>query len=360
MPHNIFGVNIVSTEPLLAPAELKTRLPANEVALSTVIEGRRTVQAILDQQDPRLLIVCGPCSIHDEKAALEYAHRLHELAEEVSDTFFVVMRVYFEKPRTTIGWKGYINDPGMDDSFRIGDGLYAARSLLLKCAEMGLPTGTEALDPITPAYLSDLISWAAIGARTTESQTHREMASGLSMPVGFKNGTDGSVQVAIDALHSALRPHSFLGIDQQGQTSLIRTRGNRYGHMVLRGGSGRPNYDSVSVKLCEQALEKAGLSGSILIDCSHANSFKDHNLQPLVVTDVTSQILNGNRSIIGLMMESHLAEGNQPIPKDLSQLRYGVSVTDKCMGWEATEKVLREANVRLKSTIRERELVMQH
>lgn len=358
MPHeSTFAVNVVSSETLITPNEIKTRLPISENALENVIEWRRTVKAILDHQDPRLFVVVGPCSIHDEKAALEYAMRLHELAERVSETLFIIMRVYFEKPRTTIGWKGFINDPYMDDSFKIQDGLIAARSLLLRCAEMGLPTGTEALDPITPAYLSDSITWAAIGARTTESQTHREMASGLSMPVGFKNGTDGSVQVAVDALRSALTPHSFLGINQEGQTALIRTRGNSYGHVVLRGGGGRPNYDSVSVRLCEQALLKAELPVNIVVDCSHANSFKDHNLQPLVVADVTSQILNGNRSIVGLMLESNLYEGSQPLPKNLGELKYGVSVTDKCMNWDMTEKLLLEADDRLKAVVKKRSLV---
>ncbi len=358
MPHeSTFGVNLISTEVLITPQELKSRLPVSDLALQTVVDGRQTVRAILDQQDPRLFVVVGPCSIHDEEAALEYARRLRKLAHEVSETFFIIMRVYFEKPRTTIGWKGFINDPYMDDSFKIEDGLIAARRVLLRCAELNLPTGTEALDPITPAYLSDLVTWAAIGARTTESQTHREMSSGLSMPVGFKNGTDGSIQVAIDALRAALTPHRFLGINQLGQTALIRTRGNPHGHVVLRGGSGRPNYDSVSVRLCEQALEKAQLPGSIVVDCSHANSFKDHALQPLVVADVTSQILNGNRSIVGLMLESNLHEGNQTIPKDLSQLRYGVSVTDKCMSWEMTEQVLLEANDKLKNVIKQRNKV---
>ena len=356
----IFGINLVSSEVLMTPNELKSRVPMTDRAQETVVTGRQTVRNILDRHDPRLFVVVGPCSIHDEEAALEYAGRLRRLADQVQDTMFLIMRVYFEKPRTTIGWKGYINDPYMDDSFKIQDGLVAARRLLLRCAEMGLPTGTEALDPITPAYLSDLISWAAIGARTTESQTHREMSSGLSMPVGFKNGTDGSIQVAVDALHSALTPHSFLGINQEGQTALIRTRGNRYGHVVLRGGGGRPNYDSVSVRLCEQALEKAELPRNIVVDCSHANSFKDHNLQPLVVSDVTSQIINGNRALVGLMLESHLFEGNQPIPKDLSQLRYGVSVTDKCMNWEMTENILLEAATKIKPVIQERSLVLRY
>lgn len=352
-----YGVNLIAVERLITPAELKSRLPITDAAVKTVIEGRRAVQAILDRKDPRLFVVVGPCSIHDSEAALEYAERLLDLSKKIGDAFLVVMRVYFEKGRTKTGWKGYINDPGMDDSYRIQDGLLAARALLLKCAELGVPCATEALDPVTPAYISDLVTWAAIGARTTESQTHRELASGLSMPIGFKNGTDGNVQIAIDAIHTALSPHAFLGINQQGQTSLVRTTGNAYCHIVLRGGGGRPNYDSVSVRICEQALEKAGLPANLVIDCSHGNSYKDHNLQPLVVSDVTNQILNGNRSIVGLMLESHLFEGSQPIPKDLNQLKYGVSVTDKCISWDTTERILTEAYSRLKYAIPERSLV---
>jgi 3-deoxy-7-phosphoheptulonate synthase len=350
----VYGVNLISTEVLISPNELKRLIPMTDLALDTVIKSRNTVRAILDHEDPRLFVVTGPCSIHDEKAGVEYATRLRELADKVSETMFIIMRVYFEKPRTTIGWKGYINDPYMDDSFKIQDGLMLARRFLLKCAEMGLPAGTEALDPITPPYISELISWSAIGARTTESQTHREMSSGLSMPVGFKNGTDGSIQVAIDAMKSALSSHRFLGINQQGQTALIRTRGNRYGHIVLRGGSGRPNYDSVSVRLCEQALAKENLPRNIVVDCSHANSFKDHLLQPLVVSDVANQINFGTQSIVGLMLESNLYEGNQVIPKDLTQLRYGVSVTDKCMSWDMTEKLLLETDAKIKGAIKQR------
>lgn len=358
MPEDsIFAINVLSTEVLITPNELKKKLPSSAISRKTVLEGRQTVRNILDREDPRLFIVVGPCSIHDEKAALEYAQRLRHLSDRVSDTLFLIMRVYFEKPRTTVGWKGYINDPYMDDSFKIEDGIYKARQVLLQCAELGLPAGTEALDPITPAYMSDLVTWAAIGARTTESQTHREMSSGLSMPVGFKNGTDGSIQVAIDAMHSALSAHSFLGINQDGQTSVIRTRGNRHVHVVLRGGNGRPNYDSVSVRLCEEALEKAKLPRNIVVDCSHANSFKDHNLQPLVVSDVMNQITNGTDSIVGLMLESNLNEGNQPIPRDLSQLRYGVSVTDKCMSWDTTESIILEAYERLRAVVEKRQKV---
>ncbi|HXH02637.1 MAG TPA: 3-deoxy-7-phosphoheptulonate synthase [Candidatus Competibacteraceae bacterium] len=346
----VYNINVLSQEVLLTPETLKQRLPLTERAERTVLEGRGTVQRILDRQDPRLFVVVGPCSIHDLEAARDYARRLKALADEVADTLFVIMRVYFEKPRTTTGWKGLINDPDMDDSFHIEKGLQMARGLLLELAEMGLPTGTEALDPISPQYLSDLISWTAIGARTTESQTHREMASGLSSPVGFKNGTDGGLKVAINALHSVSSPHSFLGINQYGQVAVIRTKGNRYGHVVLRGGT-QPNYDSVAIALCEQELEKAGLPSNIVVDCSHGNSNKDPALQPLVFHDCVHQILEGNRSIIGLMLESHINWGNQPIPEDLSQLKYGVSVTDACIDWPTTEQVLREAHAKLKDVL---------
>jgi 3-deoxy-7-phosphoheptulonate synthase len=261
------------------------------------------------------------------------------------------MRVYFEKPRTTVGWKGLINDPDMDDSFRIETGLYLARELLRELAELGLPTATEALDPITPQYLSDLITWTAIGARTTESQTHREMASGLSTPVGFKNATDGSLSVAINALHAASRPHHFLGINQSGQSAVFRTRGNRYGHVVLRGGGGRANYDSVSIAITEKELTAAKLPLNIAVDCSHGNSNKDYALQPLVAENCTTQIVDGNCSIVALMLESHLNAGSQPIPQDLSKLKYGVSVTDACIDWPTTEKLLRDVRVRLKDVL---------
>ncbi|HYQ90931.1 MAG TPA: 3-deoxy-7-phosphoheptulonate synthase [Candidatus Competibacteraceae bacterium] len=348
--NGISNINVVSQEVMLTPAEIQRRLPPSEKTEQTVLNGRETIKRILDRRDQRLLVVVGPCSIHDLGATREYAWRLKKLADEVSDTLFVVMRVYFEKPRTTTGWKGFINDPYMDDSFQVEEGLQKARSLLLELAEMGLPTGTEALDPITPQYLSDLISWTAIGARTTESQTHREMASGLSTPVGFKNGTDGNLQVAINALHSASKPHSFLGINQDGQCAVIRTSGNSYGHVVLRGGS-RPNYDSVSIAMCEEQLLAAKLPSNIVVDCSHANCNKKPALQPRVMQDCVHQIIEGNRSIIGLMIESNLEEGNQPIPTDLSQLRYGVSITDPCVGWSTTEKMLRDARVKLKNIL---------
>lgn len=349
----INNINVVSQELLLTPEEIKRRLPLSAQAEETVLAGRKTLQRILDREDPRLFVVVGPCSIHDLEAAYDYAQRLKRLADEVNDTLFVVMRVYFEKPRTTTGWKGLINDPDMDDSFHIEKGLQKARNLLLVLAEMGLPTGTEALDPISPQYLGDLITWTAIGARTTESQTHREMASGLSSPVGFKNGTDGSLKVAINALHSVSKPHSFLGIDQRGQCAVIRTAGNRYGHVVLRGGS-KPNYDSVTIALCEKELAANQLPANIVVDCSHANSSKDPALQPLVMTDCVHQIMEGNKSIVGLMIESNLEWGNQSIPEELSQLKYGVSVTDACVDWPTTEKMLREARNKLKNVLPQR------
>ena len=342
------NVNVLSQDLLPTPQQVKGRLPLTAAAEATVLRGRETVRRILDHKDPRLFVVVGPCSIHDIKAAKEYAARLKKLAEEVGDTLYLIMRVYFEKPRTTVGWKGLINDPSMDDSFHIEKGLHMARELLLYLAEMGLPTATEALDPITPQYLSDLITWTAIGARTTESQTHREMASGLSTPLGFKNGTDGSLTVAINALQSSARAHHFLGINQEGQCAVFRTRGNRYGVIVLRGGNGRPNYDSVSIALAEKELVKARLPVNIAVDCSHANSNKDPAVQPLVAENCVNQILEGNRSIVALMLESNLFGGNQPIPADLSQLRYGVSVTDPCIDWETTEKLLRTAREKLK------------
>jgi 3-deoxy-7-phosphoheptulonate synthase len=270
----------------------------------------------------------------------------------VSRTLFVLMRVYFEKPRTTIGWKGLINDPDMDDSFHIEKGIHIARALLLDLAASGVPAATEALDPIMPQYLSELISWTAIGARTTESQTHREMASGLSTPVGFKNGTDGSLAVAINALQSARHPHHFLGITQQGNSAVFRTCGNSHGHIVLRGGGGRANYDSVSIALCERALEEAGLPVNIVVDCSHGNSAKDPALQPLVAENVANQVLEGNGSIVGLMLESNLNWGTQPIPADRTQLQYGISVTDACIDWATTESLLVALDTRLRSAPR--------
>lgn len=343
--------NVAAERVLISPADLKRQMPASARGEETVSIGRQTVRDILKHKDHRFLVVTGPCSIHDPAAAKDYARRLKQLHDELSDTLYIVMRIYFEKPRTTVGWKGLINDPHMDDSFHIEEGLHKARELLLWLAELGLPAATEALDPISPQYLADLFSWAAIGARTTESQTHREMASGLSMPVGFKNGTDGGLMVAINALQSVSRPHSFLGINQTGQATVIQTRGNVCGHVILRGGDGQPNYDSVHVALCEEALKKAGLPRSIMIDCSHGNSSKQPELQPLVAENVVNQVVEGNASIIGLMLESNLSAGNQPIPADLSQLRYGVSVTDACIDWETSETLLREMAAKLKDVL---------
>ena len=350
----INDINIASNEALITPGELKKLLPLTDTAQQTVAKGREVVRNILDGKDHRLFVVIGPCSIHDIKAALEYAERLKKLAAEVSDTLYLVMRVYFEKPRTTVGWKGLINDPYLDDSFKIEDGLRIGRELLLNLAEMGLPTATEALDPISPQYLQDLISWSAIGARTTESQTHREMASGLSSAVGFKNGTDGGLTVAINALQSVSNPHRFLGLNSRGAVSIVTTKGNQYGHIVLRGGNGKPNYDSVSVALCEQELNKAAIKPNIMVDCSHANSNKDPALQPLVMDNVANQIVEGNDSIIGLMVESHLGWGNQNIPANLCDLKYGVSITDACIDWDTTEQAVRSMRDKLKDVLPKR------
>ena len=350
----IENINVASQEPLITPEALKQEMPMSPRAEATVTTGRQTINNILDGKDHRLFIVVGPCSIHNIKAAREYAERLKKLSDELSDTLYIVMRVYFEKPRTTIGWKGLINDPHLNDSFNIEQGLHIGRRLLLDIAELGLPTATEALDPISPQYLQDTISWSAIGARTTESQTHREMSSGLSMAIGFKNGTDGSLDVAVNAMKSVSHPHSFLGIDQKGQVSIIRTRGNAYGHVVLRGGGGKPNYDSVNVALCEKELEKTGLRKALMVDCSHANSSKDPAIQPLVMQDVAHQIIEGNKSIMGLMVESHLNWGSQSIPANLDDLKYGVSITDACIDWETTEKALREMAEKLRDVLPKR------
>ncbi|MBI3289423.1 MAG: 3-deoxy-7-phosphoheptulonate synthase [Elusimicrobia bacterium] len=342
MKIKLINTNIVGHTLLPTPRQVRTSLPASEKSLKTVARGRKTIRAILDGKDKRLFVVVGPCSIHDPAAALEYARRLKPLADKVRKRLVLVMRVYFEKPRTTVGWKGLINDPDMNDSFHIEKGIHMARALLLKITELGLPTATEALDPIMPQYLSDLICWHAVGARTIESQTHREMASGLSTPVGFKNGTDGNVQVAIDAMRSALTAHNFLGMDPEGRVSIYKTSGNGYSHVVLRGGKS-PNFDRTSVAQCAEALEKAGLRRKIMIDCSHGNSEKDHRRQPAVFREVLKQARSKRSDVVGMMLESNLFEGNQPIPKDirgLGQLRYGVSVTDRCLGWEETEKLL--------------------
>jgi len=345
------NLNIDAFDLIPSPEQIHARLPLSDSAATTVADGRATLQRILDRQDPRLFVVVGPCSIHDPVAGLDYAHRLKALADEVADTLVLVMRVYFEKPRTSTGWKGFINDPRMDDSFHIEEGMHKAREFLLALNEIGVPTATEALDPIAPQYLGDLIAWTAIGARTSESQTHREMSSGLSTPVGFKNATDGDLEVAINAIISAAGPHSFLGINAQGNAAIVRTRGNRYGHVVLRGGGGRPNYDSVSISLAEQALDKAHLPRNLVVDCSHSNSYKKAEMQPLVMADCIHQIVQGNRSIIGTMIESFIEGGNQPIPADLSQLKYGCSVTDACVDWATTETMLRDARNALRPVL---------
>ncbi len=345
------NLNIDAFDRMPSPEEVHAALPVSDEIAATIARGRRDLQRILDRQDPRLMVVVGPCSIHDPVAGLEYAQKLKALSDEVSETLLLVMRVYFEKPRTSTGWKGFINDPRMDDSFHIEEGVRKAREFLLRIGEIGLPAATEALDPITPQYIGDLIAWTAIGARTSESQTHREMSSGLSTPVGFKNATDGDLEVAVNAILSASRPHSFLGINDEGSAAIVRTRGNSYGHLVLRGGGGRPNYDTVSIALAETALRKAGLAENIVVDCSHANSTKNPSLQPLVLQDCAHQILRGNRSIVGVMVESFLEEGSQSIPEDLSTLRFGCSVTDACLGWEGTERVLREVGGMLKGRL---------
>ncbi|HET6440703.1 MAG TPA: 3-deoxy-7-phosphoheptulonate synthase [Anaeromyxobacter sp.] len=352
------NLNVLAVELMPSPDEIKVRVPLTERAVKTVVNGRRALEAILDGRDRRLFVVVGPCSIHDPVAGLDYARRLRELAEEVSDTLVLVMRVYFEKPRTSLGWKGFINDPRMDDSFRIDEGMEKARRFLLDVSELGLPAGTEALDPISPQYYGDLITWTAIGARTSESQTHREMSSGLSTPVGFKNSTDGDVETAVNAIVSAAQPHAFLGINFQGRSAIIRTRGNRYGHLVLRGGGGRPNFDTVSIWMAEEALGRAGLPRNVVIDCSHANSWKKQELQPLVMRDVVHQVREANRSVVGLMVESFLEEGSQPIPADARQLRYGCSVTDPCVGWGTTVEMIRSAREVLRPVLpgRERQL----
>ena len=345
---NLVNTNVKGSYLIPTPEEIQKQFPASETSLKTVLHGRQVIKDILDGKDKRLFVVLGPCSIHDVKAAHEYAEKLKKLADEVKDTLFLVMRVYFEKPRTTIGWKGLINDPHMDDSFKVEEGLKLARELLIELTHMGLPTATEALDPISPQYLSELISWSAIGARTTESQTHREMSSGLSTPVGFKNGTDGSIQVALDAMKSVQNPHHFLGIDSKGRISVFMTRGNPYAHIVLRGGQKGPNYDSQAIAACEESLAKAGLRKKIMVDCSHGNSNKDYNKQPEVFEAVIDQVISGNQSICGMMLESHLFAGSQKIPSDLTQLKYGVSVTDACIDWETTEALILKAHKKLK------------
>ena len=343
-PPRLTDVRVREVLPLISPERLRAELPVSPESAVTVLAGRSEVESILRGEDDRLLAIVGPCSIHDPDAAREYARRLAAVRRETADRLAVLMRVYFEKPRTTIGWKGLINDPHLDGSSDIELGLRLARGLLVDITQMGLPAATEFLDPIVPRYLADLVSWAAVGARTTESQTHREMASGLSMPVGFKNTTDGSLQVAIEALTAARSPHSFLGIDAAGRTSIIRTAGNPAGHLVLRGGRGSSNYDAVSIAEALERLQSADLPPAVLVDCSHANSGKVPARQEEVWQSVVAQRRAGTRGLIGLMLESHLHEGQQPFPQPRDRLRYGVSITDACLGWEATERLLREGS----------------
>ena len=342
-----YDIRVEKFEPLISPAQLKDELPLNEASYRTVVQGRQAIGDILDGKDPRLLVITGPCSIHDETAAMDYAKRLSGLNAMVADTMLLVMRVYFEKPRTNVGWKGMINDPQLDGSYDINTGLKRARKLLLEITDMGLPTATELLDPIVPQYIAGLVCWAAIGARTTESQTHREMASGLSMPVGFKNCTDGGLTTAINAMIAAGSPQSFLGIDPDGQTSIVKTTGNPHAHLVLRGGA-RPNYDTVSINEARGLLEAKGLARAVLVDCSHDNSRKKHALQGAVWQDVINQRLDGNDGIIGMMLESNLKAGNQKNTGDMENMQYGVSITDACIDWKTTEQLILSAHEQLK------------
>jgi 3-deoxy-7-phosphoheptulonate synthase len=347
MPAKTYDLHVDRFIPLITPGQLKEELPLTAASEKTVVEGRKIIEEIVAGKDKRLMVITGPCSIHDETAALEYARRLVELQAQVKEHFYLVMRVYFEKPRTTVGWKGLINDPCLDGSCDMEAGLRRARKLLIDITAMGLPTATELLDPITPQYIAGLVCWAAVGARTTESQTHREMASGLSMPVGFKNATDGDLNVAVNAIMAAAAVQNFIGIDPDGRSCIVRTTGNPWTHLVLRGGGGRPNYDTVSIAQATDKLTAKNLPQAILVDCSHANSGKDYRRQPQVWQDVINQRLDGNAAIIGLMLESNLEAGNQKIPADLGQLNYGVSVTDACIDWETTATIIRSAHDQL-------------
>ncbi len=341
-----YDVNVKEFKPLISPKSIKEELPVTDNAAKTVINGRRDIENILQKKDDRLLIIAGPCSIHDTSAALEYARKMEQLREEVKKKINLIMRVYFEKPRTTIGWKGLINDPFLDASYNINEGLKKARSLLIEINQMGLPTATEILDPIIPQYIAGLLTWVAIGARTTESQTHREMASGLSMPVGFKNSTDGSLDAAINAMMAAGAPQHFLGIDPKGYSSMVATTGNPFGHIVLRGGP-HPNYDPISLEKVQEKLKTKNLLNAIMIDCSHDNSGQKHKGQSFVFKSVLDQRLEGNTSIIGLMLESNLSEGNQKCSENFKALRYGVSITDECISWETTKNLIHCAHEKL-------------
>ena len=347
------NVNIKSVVLLASPRELQSAVPHTSATLTTVLKGRETLEHILDDEDHRLLAIVGPCSIHNLEAAEEYALRLKKLSDELSDTICVIMRVYFEKPRSVLGWKGLINDPYMNDTFHIEEGIRMARHFLVRVAEIGLPAATEVLDTLMPQYIGDLISWSVIGARTAEAQTHREIASGISTPVGFKNATDGSLSAAINGIRAAMGPHHFLGVTEDGLPAVFSTTGNPYPHIVLRGGK-RPNYDAASIAFCEEALRTARLPVQIIVDCSHSNSDKQPERQGMVLKDILSQIEHGNRSIRGFMLESHLEWGSQPMTKDPKDLRPGLSVTDACIDWDTTESLLREARDRYKAVLAER------
>jgi len=357
MIRRLHNLHVRDIQPLVLPGELKRKYPLTEGLAEEVYQSRETIKKILRREDHRLLGIIGPCSIHDRDIAVEYAHKLKELAEKVKDQIFVVMRVYFEKPRTTIGWRGLIMDPFMDGSSEIGKGLEIARSIMIEIAQIGLPAGSEMLDPYVPQYIDDLVSWAAIGARTTESQTHRNMASGLSVPVGFKNSTSGSFEHAVNAMQSAIHPASFIGMDQNGNTCVFHTTGNDVCHLILRGGKNGPNYHEEDVENAEMMMKSADLLPSVMIDCSHANSGKRSLKQSRVLRSVTDQVTRGQNVISGFMLESNLFEGRQEIPEDLSQLKHGVSVTDECIGWEETEKIVLKAH---KALVKERTAVSKH
>lgn len=351
----INNINIIDEKVLITPESLKKKFPLNNKIKKQIAESREIISNILNKQDHRLLVVCGPCSIHDPIAALEYAKKLKYLSEKLKDQLYIVMRVYFEKPRTTIGWKGLINDPYMNDSFDMEEGLHIARKLIIELLKLDLPLAKEALDPNTPQYIGDLFSWAAIGARTTESQTHREMASGLSMPIGFKNGTDGNLNTAINAMSAAAMSHCFVGINQKGQVSILKTKGNSDSHIILRGGK-KPNYHIKNILKCEKDMIQSGIKPLIMIDCSHGNSNKNYLLQPKVANEIILQIENGNKSIIGLMIESNINEGNQLTNQSKNKMLYGVSVTDPCISWNMTETLLIDIHKRLKLILKKRML----
>ena len=340
---NIHNVNLEYIKPLYSPEKFIDMVPVKPEQIHTVYKSRNEIQNNIDGKSEKLLLIVGPCSIHDVQACLEYANKLKNISEKVKDKILIVMRVYFEKPRTTTGWKGFINDPNLNDTFDVHDGLRKARGFLNQVLHIGLPAGTEFLDPFIPQYYADLISWGAIGARTVESQTHRQLSSGLSMPIGFKNGTGGTVQIALDAIVTAQNQHVFLGIDEKGQASVVQTKGNAYGHLILRGGKNGTNYDEKSVKNAVELLNKNNLNSKLIIDCSHGNSNKDFRNQSKVFKSVVNQKINGQKSIFGIMLESHLNEGIQNLTSDTKNLKYGVSITDECIGWDETSELIQWA-----------------